>query len=173
MSTSASEAPLTTNGDVPGALLEVRGLKKYFPVKKGILIERTVGEVKAVDDVSFDVYEGKTLGLVGESGSGKTTFLSILGCLLTPTSGRLEIEGAEVDPGRPDRLWRFRRESIGFVFQQFNLFPSLTAAENIEYALNIKGHRGRGARDEAIRWLEVVGLADRVRFRPRDLSGKK
>jgi putative ABC transport system ATP-binding protein len=127
--------------------------------------------VDVLKGVSLAIDRGEIVALEGPSGSGKTTFLSILGCLLTPTSGRLEIEGDEVAPGRPDLLWRFRRESIGFVFQQFNLFPSLTAAENIEYSLNIKGRRGREVRDEANRWLEAVGLADRRDFRPRDLSG--
>jgi putative ABC transport system ATP-binding protein len=127
--------------------------------------------VNVLKGVSLTIERGEIVALEGPSGSGKTTFLSILGCLLTPTSGRLEIEGQAVDAGRPDLLWRFRRESIGFVFQQFNLFPSLTAAENIQYALNIKGLRGRGVRDEAYRWLEAVGLAERRNFRPRDLSG--
>jgi len=97
--------------------------------------------------------------------------LSILGCLLTPTSGRVAILGRPVDPDRPDLLWRYRRDSIGFVFQQFNLFPSLTAAENVEFALNVKGLRGREARDESARWLDAVGLGDRRGFRPRQLSG--
>jgi putative ABC transport system ATP-binding protein len=146
-----------------------------MPVLQAIDIRKTyrdVGEsVHVLKGVSLSIRRGEIVALEGPSGSGKTTFLSILGCLLTPTSGRLEIEGRKVDPGRPDLLWRFRRESIGFVFQQFNLFPALTAAENIEYALNIKGHRGRQVRDEAARWLEAVGLSDRLDFRPRDLSG--
>ncbi len=133
---------------------------------------REAGQVVPVlKGVSLTLGRGEIVAMEGPSGSGKTTFLSILGCLLTPTSGRLWIEGREVDPGRPDRLWRFRRESIGFIFQQFNLFPSLTAAENVEYALNLKGHRGESARVEAARWLGAVGLADRATFRPRDLSG--
>ena len=133
---------------------------------------REAGEtVEVLKGASLWLDRGEVVAMEGPSGSGKTTFLSILGCLLTPSSGRLEIEGDEVDPTRPDRLWRFRRDSIGFVFQQFNLFPSLTAAENVEYALNIKGHRGRGVRVEAVRWLEAVGLSDRLNFRPRDLSG--
>jgi len=138
-------------------------------------IEKTYREagatVHVLKGLSLALDRGEVVAMEGPSGSGKTTFLSILGCLLTPSSGRLKIEGNEVDPTRPDRLWRFRRESIGFVFQQFNLFPSLTAVENIVYALNIKGHRGRVARSEATRWLEAVGLSDRVNFRPRDLSG--
>jgi putative ABC transport system ATP-binding protein len=119
--------------------------------------------------LSLDV--GEIVALEGPSGSGKTTFLTILGCMLTPSSGRVRIEGREVDPTRPDLLPGYRRASIGFVFQQFNLLPALTAAENVEYALNLKGTKGVKARREAARLLEAVGLADRSRFLPRDLSG--
>jgi putative ABC transport system ATP-binding protein len=117
------------------------------------------------------VERGEVVALEGPSGSGKTTFLSILGCILTPTSGRVVVDGAEIDPKRADRLPEIRKRSIGFVFQQFNLFPALTARENVEYALNIKGHRGGAARQEAERVLEAVGLGDRLGFLPRDLSG--
>jgi putative ABC transport system ATP-binding protein len=128
-------------------------------------------EVDVLKGVSLALGPGEVVALEGPSGSGKTTLLSILGCLLTPTSGRVVILGGAVDQGRPDLLWKHRRDSIGFVFQQFNLFPSLTAAENVEYALNVKGRTGREARREAERWLGEVGLSDRLRFRPRDLSG--
>ncbi|MES1244013.1 MAG: ATP-binding cassette domain-containing protein [Acidobacteriota bacterium] len=127
--------------------------------------------VSVLNGASLQVERGEVVALEGPSGSGKTTFLSILGCILTPTSGRIVIDGREVDPRRPDRLPAVRKGSIGFVFQQFNLFPALTALENVEYALNIKGRRGREARDEARRVLEEVGLADRLGFLPRDLSG--
>jgi putative ABC transport system ATP-binding protein len=121
--------------------------------------------------VSLTLNRGEIVALEGPSGSGKTTLLSILGCILTPTAGRVMVEGRAVDPGRPDLLWRHRRDSIGFIFQQFNLFPSLTARENVEYALNIKGLRRARARQEASRWLGEVGLSDRLGFRPRELSG--
>lgn len=124
--------------------------------------------VAVLKGASLTLRRGEIVALEGPSGSGKTTFLTILGCMLTPTSGRVAIEGREVDP---NRLPQFRRSSIGFVFQQFNLFPALTAAENVEYALNLKGTRGRPAKAEASRVLEAVGLADRARFLPRDLSG--
>ena len=127
--------------------------------------------VNVLKGASLTLRRGEIVALEGPSGSGKTTFLTILGCLLTPTSGRVAIEGREVDPARPERLPMFRRSSIGFVFQQFNLFPALTAAENVEYALNLKGMRGKAAREEAARVLEAVGLSDRARFLPRDLSG--
>jgi putative ABC transport system ATP-binding protein len=81
------------------------------------------------------------------------------------------VDGEEADPKRPARLPEIRKKSIGFVFQQFNLFPSLTALENVEYALNVKGHRNGAARREAERVLDAVGLSDRKDFLPRDLSG--
>jgi putative ABC transport system ATP-binding protein len=127
--------------------------------------------VSVLKGATLTLRRGEIVALEGPSGSGKTTFLTILGCMLTPTSGRVAIEGREVDYARPEWLPMFRRSSIGFVFQQFNLFPALTAAENVEYALNLKGIRGRGAKAEAARVLEAVGLSDRARFLPGDLSG--
>ncbi|MEA2561041.1 MAG: putative transport system ATP-binding protein [Acidobacteriota bacterium] len=127
--------------------------------------------VSVLNGASLLVERGEVVALEGPSGSGKTTFLSILGCILTPTAGRVVVDGEEVDTKRPGRLPDIRKRSIGFVFQQFNLFPALTALENVEYALNIKGVPGREARKEAQRVLEAVGLADRLRFLPRDLSG--
>ena len=130
------------------------------------------GEVVPVlHGVSLGLERGEIVGLEGPSGSGKTTLLSILGCILTPTSGRVLVEGEEADARRPSRLPAIRRRSIGFVFQQFNLFPSLTAVENVEYALNVKGVRGPEAHGEAERVLVAVGLEDRMDFLPRDLSG--
>jgi len=127
--------------------------------------------VSVLNGATLSVARGEVVALEGPSGSGKTTFLSILGCILTPTSGRVVIDGTAVDPRRPEDLPAIRKKSIGFVFQQFNLFPALTALENVEYALNIKGLRGRPARREAQRALEAVGLGDRLGFLPRDLSG--
>ena len=127
--------------------------------------------VSVLNGASLVVERGEVVALEGPSGSGKTTFLSILGCILTPTSGRVVVDGTEIDPKRADRLPEIRKRSIGFVFQQFNLFPALTALENVEYALNIKGKRGREARQEAERVLQAVGLGDRLGFLPRDLSG--
>jgi len=127
--------------------------------------------VEVLRGVSITVAPGEVVALEGPSGSGKTTLLSIMGCILTPTSGEVTIAGERVDAARPDQLRDVRRRSIGFVFQQYNLFPALTALENIEYALNVKGRKGRSAREEATSALTRVGLGDRLHFLPRDLSG--
>jgi putative ABC transport system ATP-binding protein len=121
--------------------------------------------------VSLAVERGEIVALEGPSGSGKSTLLSILGCILTPSSGRVRVNGDDVDSSAPHRLAQIRRRSIGFVFQQFNLFPPLTALENVEYALNIKGVNGPAAQKEAERVLDAVGLSERKGFLPRDLSG--
>jgi putative ABC transport system ATP-binding protein len=145
------------------AVLEASDVNKVF--QEGML------KVSVLKGASISVERGEIVALEGPSGSGKTTFLTILGCMLTPTSGRLTIDGQEVDPNRPKQLPEIRRSSIGFVFQQFNLFPALTARENVEYALNLKGMRGRSARIEAERLLDMVDLTERAAFLPRDLSG--
>jgi putative ABC transport system ATP-binding protein len=127
--------------------------------------------VDVLRGVSLSVDPGEVVALEGPSGSGKTTFLSILGCILTATSGQVVIDGQEVDPRHPSRLPSIRKRSIGFVFQQFNLFPQLTAQENVVFALNVKGVRGAKADEQARTLLELVGLRERSGFLPRDLSG--
>jgi putative ABC transport system ATP-binding protein len=127
--------------------------------------------VEVLRGASLEIRDGEIVTLEGPSGSGKTTLLSILGCILTPSSGRVAVAGEVVDNDDQRRLPEIRKRSIGFVFQQFNLFPALTARENVEYALQIKGMRGTAARGEAERVLEAVGLTDRQHFLPRDLSG--
>ena len=127
--------------------------------------------VHVLKGITMDVAAGEVVALEGPSGSGKTTLLSIMGCILTPTSGELEVAGRPVG-GRDEAVLReVRRRSIGFVFQQYNLFPALTALENVEYSLNVRGIDGRAAHDEARRVLTRVGLGDRMGFLPRDLSG--
>jgi putative ABC transport system ATP-binding protein len=128
-------------------------------------------KVEVLKGVSIAVSAGEVVALEGPSGSGKTTLLSVMGCILTPTGGTVRVAGRVVRHENPGELREARRRSIGFVFQQFNLFPALTALENVEYALNVKGKRGRAARQEATSVLEKVGLADRLHFLPRDLSG--
>ncbi len=121
--------------------------------------------------ITMDVAAGEVVALEGPSGSGKTTLLSIAGCILTPTSGEVEVAGRKVQRADRAALREVRRRSIGFVFQQYNLFPALSALENVEYSLNVRGVGGRRARGEAERVLDRVGLGDRLHFLPRDLSG--
>jgi putative ABC transport system ATP-binding protein len=127
--------------------------------------------VNVLRGITLELERGEIVVLEGPSGSGKTTLLSILGCILTASSGELTVAGVQVDSRRPERLPEVRKRSIGFVFQQYNLFPALTALENVEFALNIKGEQGEKARQEAERVLRAVGLEDRMRFLPRDMSG--
>src|ERR1700741_2984587 len=145
------------------AVLEAHTVTKTF--------EEGKNAVQVLKGCSLAVERGEIVSLEGPSGSGKTTLLSILGCILTATSGSVAVEGREVDPKNLSKLPYIRKKSIGFVFQQFNLFPSLTALENVQYALNVKGTRDRRARAEAERVLEQVGMAERKDFLPRDLSG--
>jgi len=144
-------------------VLEASAVVKVF--------EEGAQRVEVLRGVSVTVAPGEVVALEGPSGSGKTTLLSIMGCILTPTSGEIRIAGERVDPTRPAQLRDVRRRSIGFVFQQYNLFPALTALENVEYALNVKGQKGRRAHEEATSALTRVGLGDRLHFLPRDLSG--
>ena len=127
--------------------------------------------VAVLKGASLHLEAGEVVALEGPSGSGKTTFLSILGCLLGASGGSVEIAGERIDATRPAKQKDVRRRHIGFVFQQFNLFPALTALENVEYALNLKGVTGNGAERQARELIERVGLADRAKFLPRDLSG--
>jgi len=127
--------------------------------------------VTVLNGASLRVEAGEVVALEGPSGSGKTTFLSILGCLLGASGGSVEIAGERVEAAKASKLQDVRRRHIGFVFQQFNLFPALTALENVEYALNLKGVSGSAAETQARELIRRVGLADRAKFLPRDLSG--
>ena len=138
-------------------------------------VSKTYGEgessVEAVHDVSMDLDAGKFIFLMGPSGSGKTTLLMLMGCLLRPTAGSVHIFDEEVSSMAEARLPRVRRNRIGYIFQGFNLFPALTALENVEATLNLKGYRGEEGRAEARNLLARVGLANRMHHLPEDLSG--
>jgi len=147
-------------------------------VSHAILAEEVTKEFREGNDTlqilrgaSLVVPRGEIVAIEGPSGSGKTTFISIIGCLLAATGGRVEVAGQAVDAKRPTRLAEIRKKHLGFVFQQFNLFPALTALENVQYALNLKGVSGQRAKQEASELLDRVGLADRKNFLPRDMSG--
>jgi len=129
------------------------------------------GEVLAVDRVSLSVPAGQLLLIMGPSGSGKTTLLTIMGGLLRPTSGSVIVDGVDITRLSEGQLAPIRREKVGFVFQTFNLWETLNVRENVELALNMAGSSGKGARARAESLLAERGLADRLEFRTRDLSG--
>lgn len=129
------------------------------------------GQVEALKGVSLTVHNGELTLLMGPSGSGKTTLLSILGCLLRPTEGSLTIAGNDVNAFSPEQLAGVRREHIGFVFQSYNLFPTLTATENVALALDVRKVPVRESRLRALETLEAVDLSHRADAYPRTLSG--
>jgi len=127
--------------------------------------------VPVLHGVDFEVEQGEVVLLMGPSGSGKTTLLSIMGCILRATSGSVKVAGREVANLDERELPAVRLKNIGFIFQGFNLFPTLTVGENVELALDLKGIRGAKAKGESRRLLEQVGLAAKYNSFPSDLSG--
>jgi putative ABC transport system ATP-binding protein len=144
-------------------LLAVQGLTKVFGSGRT--------EVRAVDGVTIAAPAREVTVVMGPSGSGKTTLLTMIGGLLRPTSGSIVVDGVEITTLTQKELPRVRRESVGFVFQTFNLLESLSALENVEVALNVAGSKGAEARERARELLVAAGLEERLDFRARDLSG--
>jgi len=140
---------------------------------KGVEMAFQAGQQRfqILQGIDLEIRSGDIQLLMGPSGSGKTTLLSILAGLLTPTTGKVYLLGEEITKMSRTKLSRFRRQNIGFIFQDFNLFPALTAAENIEAVLNIKGIQGKAARYQAQALLEQVGLGLKANQKPGDLSG--
>jgi putative ABC transport system ATP-binding protein len=129
------------------------------------------GKVLALNGVSLSLYPGEFTLLMGPSGSGKTTLLSILGCILTPTSGSVKLAGESVEGNQPEKLAGLRRAHLGFIFQSYNLFPTLNAVDNVQIALDVRGFPRRERRRRALRALHNVGLDHRLRSYPGTLSG--
>ena len=182
MSSPAAAAPVTANqpagilsGDQRVPLVKVRNLKKHFPINSGLIIQRQVGAVKAVDDISFDVYKGETLGLVGESGCGKSTTGRTVLQLYKPTSGSIEFEGQELTTMKPDELRKMRRR-MQMIFQDpfASLNPRMSVGNIIAEPLRV--HKVYENKQEMLEFVEdlmqKVGLNPYyVNRYPHEFSG--
>jgi putative ABC transport system ATP-binding protein len=148
---------------MPNLAIKATGVVKWFGE----------GEAKAqaLRDVSLDAYFGEMLYVVGPSGSGKTTLLSVLSGILKPDSGNVSVEGTEIWKLGSDKLADFRLNKIGFVFQDYHLFPRLTTAENVAIPLILRRRSWSSAVSEAAKYLEIVGLKGRANLPPVKLSG--
>lgn len=128
--------------------------------------------VNALKDITLDIEDGVFLAIAGPSGSGKSTLLNLIGCIDTPTQGKILIGGQDVSGKTPDELAGLRARTIGFIFQTFNLLPVLSAYENVEYPLLQLADISKEERAERVRYfLNVVGLSEKMHHRPNQLSG--
>jgi putative ABC transport system ATP-binding protein len=156
------EAGETTRSPAPRApLIELRGVSRSYEIGGG--------KVTALDSVDLTVDAGEFVVILGPSGSGKTTLINMIGALDSPTAGSVAIAGADITTASRRELFAFRRESVGLIFQSFNLFPGLSALENVQFGADVAGRTD--ARERAERTLERVGLGARLRHFPSELSG--
>ena len=130
-----------------------------------------LGEVRLLDAVNLEIAPQEVVAVMGPSGSGKTTLLTIAGALQRPTSGIVEVGGEQIQEYSQIELGVVRRHKVGFVFQNLNLLEALTAAENVEYALQLSGHNGRHSRERARQLLALVEMTQRSHEVPKRLSG--
>lgn len=143
------------------AVLDVAGVVKF--------LGHGAGRVQALKGASLSLRGGELVLLMGSSGSGKTTLLSIMGCLMTPSEGTIRVRGRTIADLDPEALAEVRRNHIGFIFQSYHLFPTLTAEDNVRLALDVRGERSQ--RKAAREVLAMVGLAHKTKSFPRELSG--
>jgi putative ABC transport system ATP-binding protein len=146
-----------------GPVLEAAGIVKT--------LGHGAGEVQALKGVDLTLNGGELVLLMGPSGSGKTTLLSILGCILAPTLGTVRVCGRAIAGAKPEDLARIRRDHIGFIFQSYHLFPTLSVEDNVRLTLDVRGEGSGRAVAKAHQALARVGLAHKVRSLPRELSG--
>lgn len=144
-------------------ILEAKGIVK--------VLGDAPNEVNVLKGIDLELHTGELTLLMGPSGSGKTTLLSILGCILSPTDGTLNLAGHETHSMNNEQLANLRRQHVGFVFQSYNLVPTLSAVENVMLALDLRDQKGPDAYDQAVEALEAVGLSHRIKAMPSKMSG--
>ncbi|MFN7991418.1 MAG: ABC transporter ATP-binding protein [Candidatus Micrarchaeia archaeon] len=149
---------------MPKDVIRLEKIKKIYRMGEGVTVE-------ALRGVDLTIRENEFVSVLGPSGSGKSTLLHIVGLLDSPTSGKRYIDGIETSTMNEEEQARVRGDKIGFIFQTFNLIPSLTAVENVELPLLLRGHDGLARRDKAKELLREVGLGDRLFHLPGQLSG--
>ena len=151
------------NGVEKTAVVRVRDLVKDLPLGSGV--------VHVLRGITFDIYKGERVGIVGPSGSGKSTLLGLIGGLDSATGGTVEIDGIDITRLSESKLTEVRNEKIGFVFQFFNLVPTLTALENVALPIEFARKPNFNPRKRAAELLELLGMKDRMHHRPSQLSG--
>ena len=149
--------------DNRNVLLSVRDVQKVYGSRETI--------TRALDDVSFDIYEGEFVGVMGPSGSGKSTLLNCISTIDAVTSGSIILNGRDITQLRSRQLSKFRRDDLGFIFQDANLLDTLTGFENIALALTIKGEKADSVRAKVDRTANLLGVADVLQKYPRQMSG--
>ncbi|AKB56992.1 ABC transporter ATP-binding protein [Methanosarcina barkeri] len=145
-------------------IVETRDLSKFYTFGSGLRVE-------ALKNVNVEIKEGEFVSFIGASGSGKSTLLNIIGCLDQPTSGSVFIEGTEVDYRNSSYLVQLHRQTIGFVFQAFNLIPTMNALENVCYPMHFNRISRSQQKQRATELLNMVELGDRIHHLPSELSG--
>ncbi|HKB78875.1 MAG TPA: ABC transporter ATP-binding protein [Thermoanaerobaculia bacterium] len=152
-----------SNGNGNGTIIRMAEIRKIYDTGKV--------KVEALKGVDLEIHKGEMVAIVGPSGSGKSTLMNLLGCLDTPTSGDYELGGQSVAGVTRDQLAEIRNRRVGFVFQNFNLLPHISAQENVEIPMLFGGVRPAERHARAKELLERVGLGDRVDHKPTELSG--
>ncbi len=145
------------------SIITIRGLKRRYVMGQDVVV--------ALDGVDLDVDKGEFLCLMGPSGSGKSTLLNLLGGLDTPDSGMIEVNGQQITELDANGLARYRQQQVGFIFQSFNLLPTMTALQNVEFPMVFSGVAPAERRRRAIAMLVQLGLGERMHHKPSEMSG--
>jgi putative ABC transport system ATP-binding protein len=176
---SAAKPEATAGGLVPSLAAPISETPVAPLAADDVIVLENVGkhyqmgevDIAALDDVELRIPRGEFVAIVGPSGSGKTTLLNLLGGIDSPTHGRIVVDGIDISDFSQHELTHFRREKVGFIFQFFNLIPTLTAEENVRYAIELASRDGHPPGADAATLLRSVGLGERLKHFPSQLSG--